>query len=177
MCTANLLHFCSPCLNFHSVCAFCLKTSFKSKNPNFLLFLLFCCHPFAFLLQLCPLLFVVCHWSRREGDIFLTINDQLRPSYNQLNGQPFFKVPLGGFGGCFLRLVLKNTFINLEKHYSKFSGFSRIANSSAQLLPEGPKGFQIGSSAEAGQPAARAKPCVSNTDLQNISPTQRTDRQ
>ena len=55
--------------------------------------------------------------------------------------------------------------------------FLMIANSSAQLLPESPKGFQIGSSAEAGQPAARAKPCVSNTDLQNISPTQRTDRQ
>ena len=34
-----------------------------------------------------------------RGDIFLTRNDQLRPSYNQLNGQqPFFKIPPGGFG-------------------------------------------------------------------------------
>ena len=172
--------------NFHSVCAFCLKTSLKSKNPNFLLFLLFCCHPFAFLFQLCPLLFVVCHWSRREGGYIFDHKWPAAPFIQSIERTALFQSSSEGLWGCFFRLIVTNTHVNLEKQYSLFSGFSWLQIARRNCSPKAPKVFKLGAQRKPGSRRLVLNPVsviqisktfhqhnartANNTDLQNNNP-------
>ena len=87
---------------------------------------------------------------------------------NWTDSSPFSKFLLGALG-CFFDLMSQTLSKTRRSNTAHFPSFPWVQKNRHDFSPKAPKVLQRGGAAETGQPSARAKPCVSNTDLQNIS--------